>query len=245
MKLAEFGRNVDGIAAEIPAELSEEDYMFLKTTFMAQIGSWSSKYLAPAVAVVVEETKKGKKGGKKDSKGKKDTAEKIRAENTQKLHVKDIETMKINDKVSATEVTKWNHPTSLFVYMVYWGLHVVHALKDKYKVNNKLVPVSAQTALDCYMSLYRATKSMSNVAPPSLVADAAIVDGLLNKYVGQKSGGDILGTIFTGYPQLISTTVFDTIKPKSIQLYEEQEKVLKLVHKSLQSDDRRDLEYVS
>ena len=233
MKLAEYGEKINVKEELVQKVLTEDDYMTMRTYMLEKIGSWTTKYLAPDIPKVEESSKSsGKKGSKKAEKPL-SKAEIIVKANTQKLLIGDIDTMRINDDMSVSEIKKWHQPASLLIYLVYWGLHVIHVLKGKLKVDSKIVTVSNKIALDCYMSLYRASKDLANISPPLLLADAQVIDELLSKLLASKVGNELLGLLVTSHPELISDTYYDTVKPKNICLYEEQQKVLQLLHDSI------------
>ena len=235
MKLAEFGVKIDETEDVHKKILSEDDYLYMRGYMMEKLGSWTSKYLAPVTAAPAAATKGGGKkgGGRKAGPSK---AELIVQKNTIKLLAGDVDSMRVGDDVCACEIKKWHQPASLLLYCLYWGLHVIHVLKGKYKVDGKKLTVSQKIAMDCYMSLYRASQEMRDVAPAILLEDTVTVDALLKKQLVDNYGPDLLGLLVTLTPELISDTFYDTVKPKNIMLYEEQTTVLRKINESLSTN---------
>lgn len=239
MKLGELGQQLDNVESITIKELDEDDYIFMRNHMFEKLSSFITKYLEP-IAVVANDNNKNNKSNKKGSNKKGvvalSKADIIIKQNTQKLLISDMDSMKLLNDLSVTDTHKWHFPVSLFIYMIYWGLHIIHALKGKLKIDNKVVNVSNKVALDCYMSLYRCAKEMKSSSPETLLADYEIVNGLLQKYLHSKISNDLLSILVVDYPELISDTHYDSLKPKNIQLYEEQKNVLQMLNTSLSNE---------
>lgn len=233
MKLADFGKLSSKQDSEMKP-LSDEDYLFMRAKMIEKLGSLATKYLPPAAPPVAsKKAEKGKGGNKKQSKN---TAAKIVKENTEKLLISDVNSMRIGNDVSLSENHKWHEPCSLLMSLLYWGLHVIHALKGKLKIDNKTAVIPMKVAMDCFVSLYRGKEDMKSICPVTLLDDIKVVDELLHKQLTKKYGDDLLALLSVDVPWLINENFYDTVKPKSIQLYEEQQLVLNMIDESLSTN---------
>lgn len=237
MKLAEYGQKIDDVEVIHQKVLCQEDYAFMRNEMLVKLGSWSTKYLpasVPTAAPTAAAKGNNKKGGGNKKNAAPSKAEIIVRMNTQKLLKGDVDYMRITADVGVSEVTKWHQPASLLLYLVYWALHVIHALKGKLKGDNsKVMNVSSRVAMDCYMSLYRAARDMADVVPPMMLEDVKLMDEHLHTYLTSKITVNPLGTLVISHPELITDTHYDVVKPKNIALYAEQQAVLQMVNDSL------------
>ena len=88
-------------------------------------------------------------------------------------------------------------------------------------------------AVDCFVSLYRGKEDLKHVCPITLQEDIKVIDDMLHKQLTSKFGDDLLTILSVDVPWLINENFYDTVKPKSIQLYEEQQVVLNMIDESL------------
>lgn len=245
-KLAEYGVKVREEPENILVPFGEEEYACMRKHLIEKLGSPGDKcFPDPAT---LEDGKKGsgtgsekdKKGGKKGAGGKKEVIKKadlIKRENLMKLIKDDVDKMSVNRDLSLPHLRNWFQPISLLVHVMQWAVHIILSLRDKYKdpSSGKLVSVSSKIAIDCAMSLYRASKDLAPIAPPRLLFDVNFIAEKLLKSLRSKCGDDLISLISMSYPELISETSYDGIKPYGIALYGEQQDVLRRIDASLRA----------
>lgn len=250
-KLSAYGANLREVTETVLSAFSEDEYMGMRKHLLDKIGSPGDKCFPDlnATSEGNDEKSKGKdskKSSSKDAKktdkgaGKKEVVKKadlIKRDNMMKLIKDDVDKMSVNRDLSLPQIRNWHQPISLLVHVLHWAVSVILSLRDKYKdpSSGKLVSVSAKVALDCAMSLYRVVKDLRDIAPPSLLQDAEFIAEKLSKSLRSKCGEDLISVISLNYPEIISDTSYDSVKPMGISLYAEQKLVLQKIDASLQS----------
>jgi hypothetical protein len=252
-KLAESGIKIREIVDTNIVPFSDEEYVGMRKHLIEKIGSPGDKCF-PDLNGEGGDDKKSSKDSKSSNKNTKDIkksttsgsgkkgevvkkADVIKRENMMKLIREDVDKMSVNRDVSLPHLRNWFQSISLLVHVMQWAIHVILALRDKYKDPNtgKLLPVSTKVAIDCAMSLYRAMNDMRGMSPVQLIADVEYIAEKLSKALKSKCGDDLIGLISLSHPELISDTSYDSIKPYGIGLYPEQQRVVKMIDESVAS----------
>jgi chemotaxis protein histidine kinase CheA len=155
-----------------------------------------------------------------------------RLENSIRLVTEDV----MNMVIPVSSNIKFHEKMSLLSYMMYWAAVVVNGLNGLLRDSrNNVIEISRRDAVDCLISLQRSLRDMRSACPIPLVAAAEDICRKLEAKV-QSLNMNLLTLVSEEYPELIDKSTYDYSTPRLNRLYDEQGKVLDILHEKLLSD---------
>jgi len=157
----------------------------------------------------------------------------LRLQNSIRLIEEDVNMMVLPVSTNVN----FHEKMSYLTYMVYWGTYVLNTLHHLVKdMKNNVIELSKRELIDCLISLQRCMKENRNNYPFALLHDAEELNKLLFDKITSSLRINLLVHVTEDYPDLIDKSSYDYLTPRVNRLYDEQGKVLDLLHDAITYD---------